>query len=201
MKNFFECKNEKITEKAFSQNITISVLSILLCVVALCSVTWAWHSENVTSSYNNIQSASCNVSVSVISDNAPVEPTDGKYTFYKDKAYKIKLTATGTAETAYCILNINGNDYYTDQIQITGEIEFTLQFSDETTIAEILPRWGTSSRATKDFANGLYYWNCEAVDPATIVVTPKQTEPTNATEATPVAETTETKEPSPEVTE
>ena len=201
MKNFFECKNEKITEKAFSQSITISVLSILLCVVTLCSVTWAWHSEDVTSSYNNMQSASCYVSVSVTSGNAPVEPTDGKYTFYKGQAYTIKLTATGTAETAYCILNINGKDYYTEQIQIIGEIEFTLQFLDETTVAEILPCWGTSSRVERDFANGLYYLDCKEIDPATLVVTPTPTEPTNAGETTPTTEPAETEASSPEVTE
>ena len=201
MKNFFDYKDEKITEKAFSQSITISVLSILLCVVALCSITWAWYSEDVTSSYNSMQSASCYVSVSVTSGNALVEPTDGKYTFYKGQAYTIKLTATGTAETAYCILNINGKDYYTEQIQITGEIEFTLQFSEETTIAEILPCWGTSSRTTRDFANDLYYLDCKETDPTTLVVTPAQTESTNATETTTTTEPTETKESSPEVTE
>ncbi len=201
MKNFFDCKDKKITEKAFSQSITISVLSILLCVVALCSVTLAWFSEDVTSSYNNIKSANCYVSVSVTSGNAPVEPTDGKYIFYKGIAYTIKLTATGTAETAYCILNINGKDYYTEQIQISGEIEFTLQISDETTIVEIMPCWGTSSQSERDFANGLYYLDCKETDPSTLVITPTQTEPTNATDTTPTSETVEAKESSPEVAE
>ncbi len=197
----FNSDKERLTDKAFKQSITISVVGIILCMIALCSATWAWFSDSVSSPANSIQSANCNVSVSVTSDGTPVDPVDGKYTFYKGKAFTIKLTATGTAETAYCILNINGIDYYTDQIQIFGEIEFTLQFSDETTIAEILPCWGTSSRATKDFANGLYYLNCEKVDPATLVVTPIQTEPTNATETTPTSETVETKESSPEVAE
>lgn len=197
----FNSKQEKLTEKAFTQSIAISVFSILLCIIALCSVTWAWFSDGISSPTNSIQSAACNVSVSVISDSAPVEPLDGKYTFAKDKAYEIKMTATGTAKTAYCILNINGKDYYTEQIQIIGEIEFTLQFSDETTVAEILPCWGTSSRVERDFANGLYYLDCKETDPATLVVTPTPTEPTNAGETTPVAETTETKESSPEVTE
>ena len=39
-------------------------------------------------------------------------PIDGKYSFAKDKAYKIHITATGSAETAYCILKIDGELYY-----------------------------------------------------------------------------------------
>ena len=170
-------------------------------MAALCSVTWAWFSEDVTSSYNNIQSANCYVSVSVANENLS-RAEDGKYTFtfYKDTAYKMKLTATGTAETAYCILNINGNEYCTDQIQIPGEMEFTLQFSEETTV-EILPCWGTSSKATRDFANGLFYLNCNEVDPATIVVPPPQTEPADTAETTPETEPQNTTEYSSEITE
>ena len=66
---------------------------------------------------------------------------------------------------------------------------------------EIYTYWGTSSQSERDFANGLYYLDCEETDPAALVVTPTQTEPTNAAETTPTTETTETEASSPEVVE
>ena len=203
----FNSKQETLTEKAFTQSIAISVFSILLCIIALCSVTWAWFSDGISSPTNSIQSADCSVSVSVTSDGAPVEPLDGKYTFAKDKAYEIKMTATGTAKTAYCVLNIGGTNYYTVQIPTSAVattdnyITFTLQFTTDTPNVEIYTYWGTSSQSERDFANGLYYLDCEETDPAALVVTPTQTEPTNAAETTPTTETTETEASSPEVVE
>lgn len=202
----FSSKQEKLTEKAFTQSIAISVFSILLCIIALCSVTWAWFSDGISSPTNSIQSADCNVSVLVTSDGATVEPLDGKYTFAKGKAYEIKMTATGTAKTAYCVLNIGGTNYYTVQIPtdaVTTEnfITFTLQFTTDTPNVEIYTYWGTSSQSERDFANGLHYLDCKVTDPATLVVTPTPTEPTNATETTPTTESAETEAPSPEVTE
>ena len=192
----FNSKQEKLTEKAFTQSIAISVFGILLCVVALCSVTWAWFSDGVSSSTTSIQSANCDVSVSVTSDGTTVDPVDGKYTFTKDEVYEITITATGTAESAYCILNIGGTQYYTVQIPTTAtetvpnHIKFTLQFSAEKTDVEIITRWGTSSQEERDFANGLYYLN--------FVAEPTQTEAPENSES---AESTETVTPSPEVTE
>ena len=42
MKNFFDFQDEKITEKAFSKNIIVSIAGILLSIVMLCSTTYAW---------------------------------------------------------------------------------------------------------------------------------------------------------------
>lgn len=202
----FSSKQEKLTEKAFTQSIAISVFSILLCIIALCSVTWAWFSDGVSSSTNSIRSANCDVIVLIANGGTTVQTVDGKYTFIKDKEYVIKMTAVGTAETTYCVLNIGGKSYYTVQIPtdaVTSDnfITFTLRFSADTSDVEIYTYWGTSSRVERDFANGLYYLDCEETNPATLAVTPAQTEPTNATETTPTTEPTETKESSPEVTE
>ena len=88
MKNILNSK-EKISEKAFSQSLLISVISILLCIVALCSVTWAWFSTEISSSSSDIKSAYCDVTVSVMNEGSKLDPIDGKYSFAKDKAYKI----------------------------------------------------------------------------------------------------------------
>lgn len=163
MKNTLNSK-EKISEKAFKQSITISIIGILLCMVALCSVTWAWFSTEISSSSSDIKSAYCDVTVSVMNEGSKLDPIDGKYSFAKDKAYKIHITATGSAETAYCILQIDGELYYTAQIPTHTAMNFTLQFGADTTEVEIIRCWGTSSvpDANRTFINGGLYLNCEA---------------------------------------
>ena len=90
MKNFFDCKDEKITEKAFSQSLIISVVSILLCLVALCSMTYAWFTTETSSSSNTLTSGSfdLDIIVSKVDDGAATASaieaesnTDGKYSY------------------------------------------------------------------------------------------------------------------------
>ena len=175
---FFGSKQDKLTDKAFTQSIAVSVISILVCVVALCSVTWAWFSSEISSSSSDIKSAYCDVNVTVVSEDSKLESIGGKYSFLKDKAYKIQISATGTAETAYCILKIDGVDYYTAQIPTQTSIEFTLQFDAEATKVEIIRCWGTSSvpDANRTFINGGLYLNCTKKD-----ALPASTPETNST--------------------
>ena len=65
MKNFFDCKDEKITEKAFSQGLILSAVSILLCLVALCSMSYAWFSTETKSSGNTLTSGSFDLNMTV----------------------------------------------------------------------------------------------------------------------------------------
>lgn len=196
-KNICVSDSNRLTEKAFKQSITISFIGILLCMVALCSVTWAWFSAEISSSPSDIRSAYCDVTVSVANENNILDPVDGKYNFIKNKAYQIQITATGSAETAYCILKIDGADYYTAQIPTQTGIVFTLQFEAEVTEVEVITRWGTSSvpAANRHFVNNGQYLNCIKVeslpkavpdtkpDAETISAQSNNTEP-------PVAETT-----------
>ncbi len=150
---------EKITEKMFTQSLAVSIFGILLCMAALCSATWAWFNAGVSSDGNSIQSTYCDVLISVANDGAEVEPIGGRYFLNKDTVYEVKLTASGTAKTAYCILNINGSAYYTEQISTKSEhdpLTFKLCFTSDTQV-EIIKRWGTSSKVTREIRDGLYY--------------------------------------------
>lgn len=163
---FIGSKQNKLTEKAFAQSITVSVISILLCLIALCSVTWAWFSKNVTSSSNTIKTSNCTVTVSVLNDGVEIAPnTDatGTYTFEAGKSYQIKISSTGSVESSYCKLVIDGNEYYTEQISTTepnNTISFTLAF-DAPTEVEIITRWGTYHipNNARNFYNGKSYTN------------------------------------------
>ena len=58
-------KHEKLSEKVFIQNIAVSVISILICAVALCSMTWAWFNASTSNSSNSIQTGTFALSASV----------------------------------------------------------------------------------------------------------------------------------------
>ena len=151
--------NDKITEKAFRQNMIISVIGVLLCIIILCSTTWAWFTAGISSKDNTITSAYCNVSVYVEGDDGELLPTDGRYTLLAGGAYEFKIYSSGTAGSAYCIFKIDDGEYYTEQIS-TAEpnnfITFTLQFTSDTEV-EVVTRWGTSSKDERAFYNGAFY--------------------------------------------
>ena len=166
MKNFFDCKDEKITEKAFSQGLLISVLSILLCIVALCSITYAWFTGGTSSNSNKLTSGSFDVSVSVIktsgADGTLIENSvamialdDGSYKLSMPGTYTVTLTPSDDATVkGYCIVTIDTNKVYrTDVIldsemvdesytEATAPFTFTIVVDKIDTVVKFEPHWG-----------------------------------------------------------
>ena len=141
-------EGEKMTEKMFMRSIYVSLLSIGLCIAVLCSVTWAWFSDSVSSATNTIKTGNCTVEINVSDQFGnridPVDGTDEKYTL-SSGSYLITVTSSGSVNTSYCKLNIANNDYYTQQISTSepdNAISFTLIF-EEDTVLEIYRRWGS----------------------------------------------------------
>lgn len=200
-KIIYSIDKEKPTEKAFLRSITVSVLGILLCMIALCSTTWAWYSKNIYSSSNTVYAANCYMLISVQridgENLSNVEMLDGKYQLEKDVSYKVTLNAKGSANSAYAIINYNGVLYYTEQFEVYPEYSaaeaftFTLTFSENTHI-EIYSRWGTYSQNERDIYNGETYLNLQKVTKA--AQTTKQSHTTETPEATQASVTTETSE-------
>ena len=174
MKNFFDCKDEKITEKAFSQSLIISVVSILLCIVALCSVTFAWFTGSTSSGNNTLIAGSFDVDISVsqvegdvASANAieAISNAEGKYTYeLQPGTYEItlKLTDTSTVK-GHCVVTIgNGAEQHTDAIigdntanvdeSTTKTDPFTFKITvTEVTTVTLEPRWGVVVNADIDY--------------------------------------------------
>lgn len=122
MKNFFETKQEKITEKAFSQSLFISIASILICIVLLCSITFAWFSEDVSNNTNKVGAGRFDIgvkSVVLIATDGETEisaDASGVYTL-GEGTYRVtvELDAETTAK-GYCIITVNGTKYHTDVV-------------------------------------------------------------------------------------
>lgn len=193
----FSSDKEKLTDKAFRQSIVISIFCIVLCMIALCSVTWAWFSKEVSSSSSTIITGNCTVAVSVMNLEAVIAPktdTSDTYTLEADKSYQIIITSTGSAQSSYCKFVINGQEYYTEQISTKNTdntISFTLAFDKQTDV-EIITCWGTSSKPEKEraFKNGEYYHNLKESEPITTT--------TDANSSAEASTETETDAPTPE---
>lgn len=190
-----DSEKKKLTEQAFLQSIAMSAAGILLCIIALCSATWAWFGAGVSSGSNNIQASNCIVSVAVTNNSNPVDLTNENYELAANQAYTFNITAEGTAKSAYCIFVINELQYYTAQISTESNkntMTFDLMF-DHSTSVKVITRWGTSSvpENERSFANGKLYQNLQEVSAFTVSVTetPETTETTESTETTVSTET------------
>ena len=165
MKKFFDCKDEKITEKVFSQSLIISMVSFLLCFVVLCSMTYAWFTSETSSSSNTLMSGSFDVHITVskveggvvtADTTNPKSNTEGKYTYeLLPGTYEIKLKLTDTSTVkGHCVVTIgNGAEQYTaamigantanvDEAEMKTD-PFTFKITvKETTKVLLEPRWG-----------------------------------------------------------
>ena len=63
--------NEKLSDKAFARLALTSILGILVCIICLCSTTYAWFTGSVQVDNNTFKAAdACLLSVSVYKDGA-----------------------------------------------------------------------------------------------------------------------------------
>lgn len=156
IKRFYIPKNQKISDKSFSQLILASVLGILLCTVCLGGLTWAWFSDSVTSNTETLQSATYDIQAEVKkeSDGSVVAINeDNTYTLDAGETYIVKLTATGNASTGYCKVTLNDKDYYTTQIVPRNNLQFNISGLTVNATLSIISNWMTYSGYSAEATN------------------------------------------------
>ncbi len=134
-----------------------SVLGILLCAVFLSSTTFAWFSATQTAKAPVIQTASYGVTAVLEKEGEALVKVDEAYALEADHTYTVTLTATGDANTGYCILTFDDTQVHTQQIAQGTEITFTLAISRSVTL-KISPQWGTSVKTEKIASGDTYSW-------------------------------------------
>ena len=150
-------------DKAFMQSFTVSILCILLCIVALCSATWAWFGGTASSGGNTAQSANCVLSVLAVNSDATTALHDGDtFLFVSNTPYTVTISAEGTARAAYCIFDAETRSYYTESVDPSdnGTIEFFLFFTEDT-LVKVLHCWGIPMQETRDLKNAASYVNMQ----------------------------------------
>ncbi len=197
MKNFFDYTDEKITEKAFMQGLVMSVVGILICIVSLCSITYAWFSGTVSSGNNVLKSGSFDLTIEAVDSTTKVDltETNGVWsgTFSPGETYKVTLNVTDTSTVkGYCAITANdGQTYINTEVMkyiADGEsaglsegtaenykksITFTLTVTKETTI-KFSPRWGIPANSN---SSTVINNDCTVTvnTDSTVTVTPKTT--------------------------
>ncbi len=174
MHKLFDSKEEKLTEKAFSQSLLISLLSILLCIVALCSITYAWFVGESTSTGNTLVSGSFDLIITVTKDDSVypvVEDANNDDVWLcnldEEGAYIVNLEIKeGSSVKGHCLVKVGDDAFkHTDAIITTnsaddGDVadDTTFTFSitvTEGTIVTFEPRWGMV--VEPDIKNGDVY--------------------------------------------
>ena len=158
-------KFEKLTDKAFSRLMVTSLLGIFICIIALCSVTWAWFSTDIVTPTTVIHAGNYSAELSMFSvselavataddttqtvevTETPITPFSiqdnmYKYTLDGNSPYKAKISYFGNG---YCKIYVDGVEtIYANLSSVDGEFDFDLKLSYASEVTFEL-RWGTYS--------------------------------------------------------
>ena len=148
---------EKLSDKAFSRLLWTSVLAILLCIVCLCSSTFAWFIKSVPSVGNAIKTGTCSLTVTLYKDGVEEALTDGAVLLEKDATYTVTLTLPAESASGYALITAGGVKYYTEHLLGNAPAEQTLSFTltvEETQSVTLESRWGIYSGVPAVEASG-----------------------------------------------
>lgn len=162
-KDLFKSESQdKLTDKTFIRLIVTSILAITICIVCLCSSTWAWFNTSVSGGGNEIKAAGeCLLEISVaerveVGDNVTYIPlTDAQgieitdYTvgvqLVTGKTYTVTLNLPdGATSSGYCLITVGGTAYNSEYIyreDAPKQIYFNLTVTEDK-IVSFTPRWG-----------------------------------------------------------
>jgi len=153
LKFFKSNSEEKITEKAFTQSLVISVVSILLCIVALCSITFAWFTGSTTSNSNTLSTGNFDLNASVIYNGEKINTVklDDKITCTLADAgtYEITLSMTDDSTVkGFCLVSYNSSGAQTESIikegdDVTNPFTFKITTTEANTVVTFESKWGS----------------------------------------------------------
>ena len=137
----------KLTDKAFSRLVLTSILGILVCIVCLCSSTYAWFSDSAPSNGNQIKMADeCALTVYVVKDGTALEDIENGVELEAGVEYLVMLSLPANSASGYCLISAGGNTYYSDYIAAHSDPQpqtksFVLKVETTQTVT-FTSRWG-----------------------------------------------------------
>lgn len=146
---------EKTTKKSHSGLLFSTIVSSFICILCLCSATFALFSGGVSNTSNTLESGVYGIDVEIInSENEILGNTllgNGSlsYTFEAESKYTVKITTTAktTVTTGFCIISIGNQKYKTVLIGEEGveELEFELDVKSQDLTVIFSSSWGIPS--------------------------------------------------------
>ena len=136
-----------------------SVLSVCLCAICLCGMSWAWFTATGSAGVSSIQAANYEVTVTATPGATTSTNEDGTttmrgatvtsgtngtstVTFNSVEVYSVTITAAGNATNGYCQVNFGGTEYYTKNLLPKSTLTFTVNAAANTEL-KVTPQWGT----------------------------------------------------------
>ena len=127
---FYTGKREHPQEKkpaSLTALLMPSLLGVAICLVCLCSLTWAWFTATQNSGVQPIQSATATVTAS-LNDTALGELKVGEPCSLNGTG-PLTLHMAGDAQYAYVVIKVGGTEYHTDYLTATEDYTITVNES------------------------------------------------------------------------
>ena len=142
------------SDKAFNRLVFTSVLSIILCLMLLCSTTYAWFTDDLTHTGNEIKTAEkCLLSVTVVDSvtGLELENIENGVTLEANVPYEVTISLPKDSASGYCVVSVGANQFFSDYlVRHTEDTAKTLTFTVlcEDTFADVTfkSHWGIYSR-------------------------------------------------------
>ncbi len=127
---FYTGKREHPQEKkpaSLTALLMPSLLGVAICLVCLCSLTWAWFTATQNSGVQPIQSATATVTASLY-DTALGELKVGE-PYSLNGTGTLTLHMAGDAQYAYVVIKVGDTEYHTDYLTATEDYTITVNES------------------------------------------------------------------------
>lgn len=149
---------EKLTDKAFLRLIVTSVLGIFICIVCLCSSTFAWFVDSAPSEGNEIKiSDELLLTVTLTQNGVELTGLDTGVELEAGLEYVVTMKLDAGSSSGYCLIEANGVEYYSDYIARNDDQEQTVSFVlkvDQAQTVVFTNRWGIYS-GESDVVDGI----------------------------------------------
>lgn len=139
-REFFDISEDKrITDQVFKIRISLSVLSMIVCCVALCATTFAWFTGQQNVQVDAIKAAEYSLEIEM--DGTKIENEVHTLSLAAKDEHTLVIRANGTATTGYCVINVGGQTYSTVSIPRGESISLTIVAAQGEEIT-FSPNWG-----------------------------------------------------------
>lgn len=158
MKKIYD-SNERISDKAFTRSALAGLLAILLCIIALCSTTYAWFVVDSGSGTNVLAGSRYSLNIKVVDEygNKVLVNDNGNDVFTctltEGKKYTVSLVTSNdtTAKNGYCDVAFSvGDEMHTEPISLDAEkgiekMTFYVSVVGGDTVVTFEPKLGISA--------------------------------------------------------
>lgn len=139
-----------------NKKVLTSILGIFVCIVCLCSTTFAWFTDVAPSTSNEIKMAQeCLLSVTLTKDGTALTELENGVMLEEDVEYLVTLSLPANTASGYCVITAGESTYYTECLvrsDTPQTISFVLKVGSAQEVS-FTSRWGIYTRDS-DVTNG-----------------------------------------------